>query len=70
LRPNEDGLRNLLGRHDVTLYDVSYGLLEGGEVFEYRAGLQTSQRAGLAKLAATLRATEGLREFQLLRISK
>jgi putative Mg2+ transporter-C (MgtC) family protein len=68
--PTEDGLRDLLGRHKITLSDISYGLLDGGEVFEFRASLQTSRRSGLTALAATLRTTDGLSEFQLLRISK
>lgn len=68
--PTEEDLKDLLKRHDVTLSDASYALLEGGDVFEFRAGLQTKRRTGLSQLAATLKATDGLCEFQLMRISK
>ncbi len=70
LAPTEPGLHAMMKSHGIALGDVSYGLVQGGEVFEFRGNLQTRHRAGLANLAAALRETVSLQEFELLRISK
>ncbi len=68
--PDEGGLRALVAPHAITFSELSYSLTDDGEVFEYRAGLQTSRRQGLADLTADLRNAASLREFQITRVSK
>ncbi len=70
LAPSEPGLRALMAAHGLTIHDISYGLTQGGDLFEFRGSLQTRHRTGLANLAAALRETPSVQEFELLRISK
>lgn len=70
LAPAEAALIEELTRLGVTLSGLSYGLRNDGETFEFHGMAQTDQRDGLAKLAAWLRNTKGLTEFELSRISK
>jgi putative Mg2+ transporter-C (MgtC) family protein len=66
--PTESGLRDLLGRHDVKLSDVSYRLDD--ETFEYRGNLRTRSPKAFGQLAERLREVAGLAEYELSRISK
>ncbi len=68
--PTEAALVAEMERLKVSLSNLSYGLQRDGEVFEFQGMAQTGQRDGLSKLAAQLRETKGLSEFQLQRISK
>ncbi len=68
--PTEAALLADLERLDVSLSNLSYGLHHDGEIFEFQGMAQTGRRDGLSKLAARLRETKGLSEFQLQRISK
>jgi putative Mg2+ transporter-C (MgtC) family protein len=68
--PSETVLKAMLAAHGAALSDVSYKLAEGGEVFEYRGNLQTRLDRSLHDLAAALRSTPGLIEYELARISK
>ncbi len=68
--PTEAALIADLDRLDVSLTGLSYGLHRDGEVFEFQGMAQTGKRDGLSNLAARLRETPGLIEFELSRISK
>jgi putative Mg2+ transporter-C (MgtC) family protein len=68
--PNEPELVALLGQHDVTLYDVSYGLSADGGRFEFRANLRTTNAGSLQRLAERLKETPGLVEFDLAKLSR
>ena len=68
--PDEHGLCQLLDAKDVSLFDVSFQLMNEGRVLEYRANLRTRRRDGLAQLSERLRREPGLREFDLARISR
>jgi putative Mg2+ transporter-C (MgtC) family protein len=68
--PTEETLHQVLGEHDAVLRDVSYGLKQNGEIFEYSGNLRTRRGGGLARLAARLRDLHGLVEYELERISK
>jgi putative Mg2+ transporter-C (MgtC) family protein len=67
--PREADLVELFGEHDVKLRDLSYRLLEGGKVFEYSVNLKGARHGALSQLAERLRATPGLIEFELSRVS-
>jgi putative Mg2+ transporter-C (MgtC) family protein len=68
--PGEPVLHELLGEHDVELSDTSYGLRDGGAIFEYRGTVRTRRSSGLRNLSARLRQLPGLVEYELERISK
>jgi putative Mg2+ transporter-C (MgtC) family protein len=68
--PDETALSALLGEHQVRLYDVSYALTAGGTLFEYRASLVSGSHQGLQGLAARLKDTAGLVEYNLARLSR
>ncbi len=70
MAPTEAALLAEMERLDVSLSNLSYGLQRDGELFEFQGMAQTGHRDGLSKLAARLRETKGLTEFQLSRISK
>jgi putative Mg2+ transporter-C (MgtC) family protein len=68
--PGEQVLHDLLGEHEVELKDMSYGLIEGGQVFEYKGVLRTRRSSGLRNLSSRLRQLPGLVGYELDRISK
>jgi putative Mg2+ transporter-C (MgtC) family protein len=69
--PDETGFRHLLGGHGVTVSDLSYRLLDGGQTFEYRAQIEDRGGRAFDSLAQRLRvAVPALTEFELNRISK
>lgn len=70
LAPTEAALMKDLRALDVTLSGLSYGQRRDGEIFEFQGMAQTGHRDGLSNLAARLRETRGLIEFELSRISK
>ena len=68
--PDEDGLRMLLGAHQVSYQDMSYRLAEGGVIYEFNGTLRTQRRRAFPDLAQRLRSAPGLVEYELSRISK
>lgn len=68
--PTEAALVETLKRLDVSITGLSYGLQRDGEIFQFQGVAQTGHRHGLSKLAAALRETKGLVEFDLARVSK
>ncbi|MBV8594529.1 MAG: MgtC/SapB family protein [Caulobacteraceae bacterium] len=69
--PDEAGFRDLLGRYAIILDDLSYGLLDDGRVFEYRAWMEDKSGRAFEALATRLRnGVPALVEFELERISK
>jgi putative Mg2+ transporter-C (MgtC) family protein len=68
--PSEAALCELLGRHSVSLKDVSYKLLQGGQIFEYSTSLQTRRQDAFNRLSERLRTIPGLVEYEVSRISK
>ncbi len=68
--PDKAGLDALLARHGVTLREVSYCRTDGGTVMEFRGVVAVSTDRGLDDLAAALQRSDGLKEFDLSRISK
>ena len=70
LAPSETELEDLLDRHSVRLYDVSYAMLNEGNLLQYRANLATHRESGLPKLAAQLTEVPGLIAFDLSRLSR
>ena len=61
----EDELRAALESFGFVVSNMSYRLEEAGTVFEYRMMLMTHKRQNLEKLAAELRAREGILEFRI-----
>jgi putative Mg2+ transporter-C (MgtC) family protein len=61
--PSEEWLRALLAEHGFKVSEPSYRLLEDGRVFEVRLSIRTADRRNVERLARTLAATEGVREF-------
>jgi putative Mg2+ transporter-C (MgtC) family protein len=70
LAPNEVELGRLLGVHEVRLGELSYRLIEEGEVFEYQANIETRRDGAFRDLAERLRTLPGLIGYELSRISK
>ncbi len=68
--PTEEELETMLGRHDVSLGDLSYSLKEGGRILEYRADLGARRAAAFSGLVFKLKGHPGLYEYDLMRISK
>jgi putative Mg2+ transporter-C (MgtC) family protein len=68
--PDEQGLSDLLGQHDVKLYDVSYALRAQDKTFEYSANLVTTDESSLRRLPHRLKETAGLVEFSLAKLSR
>ena len=68
--PSEPELCEMMDRREVSLFDVSYALLDGGATFEYRANLRTRSRSGLPSLAQRLKQTPGLTGFDIARVSR
>jgi len=68
--PDQRALENMLGLHDVKLYDVSYAMRDGGRQFEYSANLVTTSDSSLRVLVGQLKETSGLIEFSLAKLSR
>ncbi|MEO8812381.1 MAG: MgtC/SapB family protein [Caulobacteraceae bacterium] len=68
--PGDEGLRDIVGRGEALLYDISYALVPGGEAMEYRASLQVKPRISLEAVATRVRAAPGVIAFDIARISK
>lgn len=68
--PDEDGLRALLGAHQVSYQDMSYRLAEGGVIYEFNGTMKTQRREAFPELAQRLRTAPSLVEYELTRISK
>jgi putative Mg2+ transporter-C (MgtC) family protein len=68
--PSESELEKTMRDHEVDLEDVSYRLIEGGEMFEFRGNIETRRKHALRNLAEHLKSVPGLVEYDLARISK
>ena len=68
--PTEAQLRDLLDQHAVAIRDVSYKMLQGGQMFEYATNLHTHRRDAFTQLAERLKTIPGLVEYEVSRISK
>jgi len=68
--PTEAALEDFLDRSQVRLQDASYTLVQGGELFQFRAILATRNEAGLPILAERLREAPGLVAFDLSKLSR
>jgi putative Mg2+ transporter-C (MgtC) family protein len=68
--PSEPELHAMIGGMRVRMREMSYRLIDEGKTFEYAAELQAMHGEALAELAQRLRGLPGLREFELLRVSK
>ncbi len=61
----EKDLRALLSGHGFKVSNVSYALVEGEQVFEYRMGIQTSRGENLGRLAEALGKLPKVRGFTI-----
>jgi putative Mg2+ transporter-C (MgtC) family protein len=61
----EDAVRELLRRHGCRVSGIAYRVTDDGRWFEYRMTIRTSDVSNFARLAASLRALEPVREFHL-----
>ena len=68
--PTRAALVELIGGGTISLEDVSYRLIQGGQVFEIQGSLATSRRAGFEGMVEELKTIDGLLEFELMRVSK
>jgi putative Mg2+ transporter-C (MgtC) family protein len=55
----------LLSQHGFSIANMAYRIVEGGQFFEYRMVLRTTDPTSTARLADTLRALDLVREFRL-----
>jgi putative Mg2+ transporter-C (MgtC) family protein len=68
--PDTAGLHELLGRHGVSLREVSYARSHDGAWLEFSGNLTAGREQAYDDLAAHLRTRGDLVEFELSRISK
>lgn len=68
--PTGDELKAMLRAHGVSLGEISYAKLQGGEILQYSGMVRGSQLVVMRTLAEGLRTVEGLVEYELDRISK
>lgn len=61
----EEELRRLLGAQGFRVSGVSYQLVDGGRMFEYRMTIRTSDARNYARLAAALGALAPVKEFSI-----
>lgn len=67
--PSQAGLIELLGQHEVTMRELSFGRSQDG-ILEFRGNLTAASDHALDVLAAHLREIDGLVGFDISRISK
>lgn len=63
--PREEEVRQLLNKHGFSIANLSYRLVEGGTVFEYRTVIRSTNKANAGELAEELRKMENILEFQI-----
>lgn len=68
--PDLAGLQSLLGRHGVTLREVSYCRTQGGTLMEFKGVVSAPTDRVFDDLAVSLKDLDSLPEFELSRISK
>jgi putative Mg2+ transporter-C (MgtC) family protein len=68
--PTDAELQQQLSSHGIEFDEVSYALLETGEVLEYSGVVRTQHGERLGSVARSLVGTPGLVGFSLIRISK
>jgi putative Mg2+ transporter-C (MgtC) family protein len=68
--PSEQALNAMMAKFSVSVSDVSYKLLQNGQIFEYWTNLETKRPDAYTALAAHLQAIPGLVEYEVSRISK
>ncbi len=61
----EAELRSLLTQHGFSIADMAYRVGDGGQFFEYRMVLRTTDPINTARLAEVLRKLDQVREFHL-----
>jgi putative Mg2+ transporter-C (MgtC) family protein len=61
----EDELRTFFTDRGFAIINLSYRLIDGGDIFEYRMVLRTLNDDRLTRLAADLRGLQGVVEFRL-----
>jgi putative Mg2+ transporter-C (MgtC) family protein len=62
--PEED-VRRILEGHGFRVANVSYAMTDGGEAFEYRMVIRTTDGRNLGRLAQALATHPGVREFRI-----
>jgi putative Mg2+ transporter-C (MgtC) family protein len=62
---SEEELRELVGRFDFTIANLSYRLEDGGRCFEYRMVIRSSRHEQAARLAQALEQTPSVVEFRI-----
>lgn len=68
--PAGDRFRAILQENRISLSELSYARLQGGDILEYSGTLRAPTSAVLHALAERLRTLDGLVEYELQRISK
>jgi len=68
--PTGDRFKAMLAESGVSLSELSYARLQGGDILEYSGALRAPASAALHALAERLRTLDGLVEYELQRISK
>jgi putative Mg2+ transporter-C (MgtC) family protein len=61
----EKDLRALLSQHGFSIANMSYRIMENGEIFEYRMVIRTTDPTNTSRLADDLRRLEIVREFRI-----
>jgi putative Mg2+ transporter-C (MgtC) family protein len=68
--PTGDALRAMLAAQGVSVSELSYAKLQGGDLLTYSGTMRAPRAAILHALAEHLRSLDGLVEYELERISK
>jgi putative Mg2+ transporter-C (MgtC) family protein len=61
----EDDVRKLINKHGFSIANLSCRLIEGGQQFEYRMTIKSTNRTNAEKLAAHLRSLPEVVEFRI-----
>jgi len=61
----EKDLRELVGRFDFTIANLSYQLEDGGRFFEYRMVIRAKGPEHASRLAHALKQTQSVVEFRI-----
>jgi putative Mg2+ transporter-C (MgtC) family protein len=63
---DEDALRQMIADHGFTIANLSYGMQDGGRIFEYRMVIRSRDRGNASRLAASWRSMRhGVVEFRI-----
>jgi putative Mg2+ transporter-C (MgtC) family protein len=61
----EEDLRKLINKHGFSIANLSCRLIEGGQQFEYRMTIKSTNRTNALKLAAHLHSLPEVIEFRI-----